>query len=370
MSASHSLINELEDAISSGTSERRLSTLRRVADLFLLNAEAYSDEQVQLFDDVIYRLANAIELKARAELASRIAPIANAPLRVVNNLALDDSIEVAGPVLAQSSRVNDDVLLQTAKTKGQQHLLAISKRQSLSETVTDVLVERGDQHVVRTVAGNAGARFSERGFGQLVDRAASDELLTELVGLRRDLPVTQFQQLMQRASAAAQRRLAAADPENAERLKRIIAGMTDTEEVPPEPIPRDYSSAQAELAALYRAGKLDENQVNAFAKARKFEHTVSAMSLLCRLPIEVIERVLLDERNDMALIIAKAADLSWATTRHILLLRTDGRGLSQQDLEIALSNFNRLQSTTAQRALRFYNIRRQSGPVAGAEAVA
>src|SRR6516165_8670018 len=95
MLAQQSLITELEDAISCGSVNRRLDTLRRVCDLFETGASMYSDEQVELFDDVIGRLAASIEAKARVELSNRLAPIANAPLNVVKSLAADDVIEVA-----------------------------------------------------------------------------------------------------------------------------------------------------------------------------------------------------------------------------------------------------------------------------------
>src|SRR5262249_1101 len=75
MLAQQSLITELEDAIGGGSADRRLDTLRRVCDLFETGASMYSDEQVELFDDVIGRLAASIEAKARTELSNRLAPI-------------------------------------------------------------------------------------------------------------------------------------------------------------------------------------------------------------------------------------------------------------------------------------------------------
>ena len=76
LEANNSLITEVESAISSGSADRRVETLRRVTDLFMLRADNYSDDQVDLFDDVISRLAVKIEEQARAELAKRLAPVA------------------------------------------------------------------------------------------------------------------------------------------------------------------------------------------------------------------------------------------------------------------------------------------------------
>src|SRR5580658_4794802 len=145
------LIDELEAALTSGTNTRRIEMLTRITDLFVGGAQRYSHEQIGLFDDVMLRLTRAIEAKSRAKLSHRLAPIANAPSNVVHMLAFDDDIEVARPVLTQSERLDDRDLLVSAGTKSQEHLFAISQRRSLSEAITDVLVERGDREVVHAV---------------------------------------------------------------------------------------------------------------------------------------------------------------------------------------------------------------------------
>jgi hypothetical protein len=97
--------------------------------------------------------------------------------------------------------------------------------------------------------------------------------------------------------------------------------------------------------------------VHSFAKSEKFEETAVALALLSGLPIEAVEQALLDERPDMVLILAKAMGYSWATAKLVLLLRTGGLGAAQHDLDLALQSFDRLQVSTAQRAVRFYQSR-------------
>jgi uncharacterized protein (DUF2336 family) len=357
MLAQQSLITELEDAISGGSVDRRLDTLRRVCDLFETGANMYSDEQVELFDDVIGRLAASIEAKARVELSNRLAPIANAPVNVVKNLAAHDLIEVAGPVLAECARLDDEDLIGTARGKGQGHLLAIAQRTSLSEAVTDVLVTRGDREVVHSVAQNGGARFSDAGFGVLVERSTGDDALAQRVGIRSDIPRRHFVNLLARASATVQKKLVAANPHAADHIRYVVAhieGKLNDAQV------RDYRAARSRVEVLHRAGKLGESEVHSFAKSEKFEETAVALSLLCGLPIEAVEQALLDERPDMVLIIAKAVGYSWATAKLMLLLRTGGRGASLHDLDLALQSFDRLQVSTAQRAVRFYQTRRNA----------
>src|ERR1700749_647621 len=103
MSASVSLIPELEDAIQHGTYEKRAQMVRRIANLFDDGAPQFSEDHIGLFDDVLCRLVVEIESKARAEMAHTLAPMKNAPNELMQQLARDDDIKVAGPVISQSN---------------------------------------------------------------------------------------------------------------------------------------------------------------------------------------------------------------------------------------------------------------------------
>ena len=164
MTVPTTVITELECAIAKGSSQQRAEMLMQVADLFVANSPSYTDAEIGLFDDIITRLATEIEISVRSLLAERLAPIANAPANIMRILASDDEIKVAYPVLAQSERLDEAILVQSARSKSQEHLLAISRRKTLSEVITDVLIERGNKQVVLSTAKNRGARFSEAGF--------------------------------------------------------------------------------------------------------------------------------------------------------------------------------------------------------------
>ena len=156
-----SLLAELEAAIQDGSSEKRIDMLRRITDLFVDTAPRVTDEQAGVFDDVFEQLIKEIESKAVLELSDRMARSRTRRSGLIRRLANDNSIEISGPVLARSDRLDQDELLAIARTKSQAHLQAIAGRAELGEQVTDVLVERGDMTVARKVAANSGARFSE-----------------------------------------------------------------------------------------------------------------------------------------------------------------------------------------------------------------
>lgn len=170
MNAQPVLFEELETLIASREIKRRAEALRRVTDLFVSGSTVFTDEQRELFDDVMGRLLREIDISARQQLGRRMASISKAPAQVLRNLALDDEISVAAPVLAESDQLDEDVLLEGARTKSQAHLMAISRRRTIGEAVTDVLVERGNQQVALSTAANPGAKFSDFGYSALVQR--------------------------------------------------------------------------------------------------------------------------------------------------------------------------------------------------------
>ena len=357
MNGTLSLLDELETTLATGSRTRGIEILTSVTDLFINGAPRFSENQIGVFDDVMARLMVKIEAKARAKLAQRLAPIANAPCNVIHLLAADDDIEVARPVLTRSERLSENTLVATANSKSQQHLYAITQRDALSEAVTDILVERGDRDVVHAVVKNRGARFSDAGFRALVTRSNGDDALASEVGLRGDIPRPHFLMLLEKASSAVRARLAAENPQASTTIDGVMAevvgGMRD-EIRNSSPA---FAAAEAAVARQNRIRRIGEAEIHQYARERKFEETAIALSLLCDTPIDVVERALLDPGAEIVLILAKVAGLSSTTTKAILLLRAADRGMSTEDLERALMSFNRLQPDTARRVLGFFRTR-------------
>jgi uncharacterized protein (DUF2336 family) len=228
-----SITEGIEAAIQAGSAERHLDALRQVTDLFLLSADGYSGEQIELFGDVLERLIRTIELRALADVSARIAlaelstqlaSAKQAPPRVIRRLAHNDEITIAGPVLIESARLTADDLVELAQTKGEQHLLAISGRWWLTEIVTDALLKRHYPSVSRRLVTNPGARMSASGFAIVLKQAESDPDLAVETGIRIDLPAEQRRQLLQNATEAVRTRLLSrAPPHLFEEIRSAIA---------------------------------------------------------------------------------------------------------------------------------------------------
>ena len=362
MSASASLSPELEVVIQHGTQDKRAQTVKRIANLFIDGSPHFNEDHIGLFDDVLCRLVVEIETKARAEMAQTLAPLAKAPIELMRKLAHDDDIAVAGPVLTQSKRLQETELVELARTKGQAHLAVIAGRQGIGEAVTDVLVRRGDNEVMRNVADNQSAKLSEGGFSALVKRAEGDGELAEKVGQRPDIPPHLFRDLLVRATAVVQQRLLqAAKPETRSEIQRVLEKVS--KEIDKSTPARDYSAAQRVVLAMHQAGKLGEPELAVFANDKKFEETVASLSLLSGVPIETADRLMAGDRPDPILILCKAAGFGWTTARAIIMARPSAKGTSNGSLDAAFQNFEKLSPSTAQRVVRFWQVRQPEGTV-------
>ncbi|TMK47400.1 MAG: DUF2336 domain-containing protein [Alphaproteobacteria bacterium] len=357
MSESKSFLVELEDAVSRGTPESCSRALWHATDILI--AGRYSEDQIWTFGEIIGRLADEIEVAARVRLANKLAPSNNAPVNVITKLAFDDSIEVAGPVLRQSERLDTKLLVENARTKGQQHLLAISKRKSIPDEVTDVLVARGNSEVATSVAANNGASLSGSGFLNLVKRSENDSILAEHVGLRKDIPRHLFQQLISKASDEVKRKLARERPEMGSQVQTAVTAVTGMIHAKFGPASRNYFAAKRTIGKLHAQGSLNEEKLFDLAYALKFDETAVALSLLCDLPIDVVERAVVDENKEIILILAKALDLSWTTTMSLLFLGAANFRITAGDLETMKSDFARLNVETSKKVLKVFQSRKE-----------
>ena len=353
-----SFLQELEEAVSRGSSESRLRALWHATDLLI--AGRYTEDEIWIFGEVIGRLADGIEVAARAQLSKRLVRTDNASLNLVKKLAFDNSIEVAGPMLQHSAQLDAKTLVSNIRTKSQAHLLVISKRRSLPVLVTDELVTRGNREVVSSVTTNNGACFSDFGFLQLIKRSAADSILAEQLGLRKDIPRHVFQQLIAKASDDVRRKLEWERPDLVGQIQTSVTDVTGALQSKFGPASMSYFNAKKIVAARHQRGDLNENSILEYARSRKFEEATVGLSLLCSLPVDVVERALGDSSSEMTMILANALKFEWETTMSLLFLGAQDHRISARDLDQMREGFARLNTETSRAVLNFYKSRKSA----------
>ena len=357
MTVSNSFLHELDRAVLRGSPESRQKALWYATDM--LKVGRYTEEEIWTFGEIIGRLADAIEVAARAQLARRLAKSAHAPINVVKKLAFDDCIDVAGPILEHSDRLDSKTLVSNIRSNSQPHMLAISRRKSIPAVVTDELVTRGNREVVTTVAANGGACFSDFGFLHMIKRSAGDSILAESLGLRKDIPRPMFQQLIAKASTDVRRKLEQERPDLVGQIQSSVtevAGALLSKFGPASP---NYFAAKRVVTMRHQRGELNENCIFEYARDHKIEETIVALSLLCSLPVTAVERALTD--LEMILILARASDFSWDTATALLFLGAKDHRIKSSELDSYRDEFARLNSRTSKEVLAFYQSRKHAG---------
>lgn len=358
MTEARSFLQELDDAVSRGSPESRLKALWHATDLLI--AGHYSEDQIWIFGEIIGRLSEEIEFATRCQLAQRLARSDNAPFNLVHEFAFNDSIDLAGPILRHSERLDVRALVANAQSKSQNHLLAISLRKSISEPVTDVLVERGDQKVANALASNQGARFSDYGFLHLIKRSENDSILAEMLGLRCDIPRHLFHQLIAKASDDVSKKLEQERPEAGNQIHSLVVDVAGSLHAKFGPASNSYFAAKRTVGMQHQLGNLGEAQILEYAQSRKLDEVVVALSLLCSVPVYTAEIALVDENKEVILILAKALDLSWTTTMAMLFLGAPGYRIAARDLDNMKGEFSRLNVETSRKVLETYRSRKVS----------
>jgi uncharacterized protein (DUF2336 family) len=334
------MLNQLAQLSRDASVEGRRSLLNAVTDLFLVEeapTAAVSDHYAFIANDAL----ETIDGSDRASYAERVASSATLPRTVATRLARDPEAAVAGIVLKLSPVLSDADLASIAVTHSPQHLLAIASRQTLSANVTDILVERGDGKVLRTVSGNKGAQFSEPGMARLLRHAEADHEVLENLVRRTTL-----------------------SPEHAARLQRIANGLMPSTEANAAPFTAERRQAQARrlevklLVADVRSGaRTPDDVVRLLASEDRAFDLAQLLGAIAGIPDAQVLKVLLEFDVSGIAVACRSVGLSDAAFKAVLDLRRSRLRQSEKQVERDAEAYADLPNDVSERAMRFLQVR-------------
>jgi hypothetical protein len=177
------------------------------------------------------------------------------------------------------------------------------------------------------------------------------------MGARLDLPWHLLRQLVVMATSTVRSRILSAAPEeNRQEIQRVISSASD-EVTKDLGTPRNYVKAQRLAVHLKSAGQLNEAAILDFARTIRIEEMVAGLALMCAASVELVDDVVFSERRDALLVPCKAVGLDWQTVQAIYKARGTRRPISDGDLGQARVDYAKLTQTTAQRVLRYWQVR-------------
>jgi hypothetical protein len=341
------LLAELEASLPERPSSQRFTMLRKLTDLFLAG-ESHSDESVHLFDELMTRLIEQIERQALIELSNKLAPSKRAPPGIISRLSRDEDIEIAEPVLAQSTVLTDHDLAQIAKTKSQAHLHAIAGRALLSEPITEILVERGDAKVAGKVAGNAGARFSRWTLAKVVQRAEQDDSVALAVANRIDLPADLLEKLVRKATTVVQQRLMAnSRPEIRQKISQVLTTVSARVARSTAPPGRDGRILMKKDAGQLRA------RISQCTDDRNINGLIDALATLAELPVRAVAKLVQMKSGEALVAMGKACEIGWPDLEIAISILISADAASRKAPVALFEIYSALSLADAQRAVQF-----------------
>ena len=168
------------------SSESRSELTSIIIDLFDNQSSVLSERQrVQMYG-ILQSIINDIEISVRQAVAGRLALMDDVPRNLVSKLA-NDEISVAFPILSKSGLLRDTDLIEVIKLRTEEHMLAITMRKSVSEQVSDAIVETGREPVIISLLKNANARISTNTMEYLVEQSRRVDSFQEPILSREEL---------------------------------------------------------------------------------------------------------------------------------------------------------------------------------------
>lgn len=347
------MLERLSEMSADRTSEGRRELLNAVTDLFLVD-NVPSQDAAEHYADIASRSLDAMNDAHRANYAERVAAEATLPNAVAKRLASDESAEVAHLVLKLSPVLTDADLAAIAVSHSQQNLVAIAERVSLSESVTDILVERGDKQVLRTVSGNEGAAFSDGGLDTLIKRGGSDREVTGNLSRRADsLPAEHARRVLQIAAQMS------VSNQGRDYVTETIGGE------PPARLARKARERRLEIRLLIadlKDGKrrLDDVVASLVQDDRAFD-LAQVISTFGDIPNTQALRALLQKDASGVAVACRSIGLGQEAFRGILELRAARLGQTPQQVRRDLAEYENISVEMSERAMRFLKVRNKVG---------
>lgn len=341
------------------SSDKRRELLRNVTDLFFHEPDVYNANEIDLFGEVMGTIASDLESEIRQDIALRMSSLPNPPKKLIKDLAKDEFI-VAESILTDSPALDDETLVQIAEEKGQEHILAMTKRVEVSEVVSASIVEYGNDTVVASLLKNDGAEIDRPTMEQVVDRASTSEILHKPVVTRKkldpDLLNEMFFHVSRDLKETILERNETIDPET---LNAIIEQSHDRFEQTGSDADTQSPAEKFILEAVQQR-KLSESFLVNLLRNRQLAEFLYGFAHLSELDVKTAKLVLQDKSAETLAIACKASRFDRATFSTFVLLTDANQQRTPDQVNELMDLYTKVTIETAQRTMRFWRIRRSS----------
>lgn len=359
MTAPHGQFALLLDLAKETSSEKRRDLLRQVTEVFVENDNARTDKEAELFDDIFAAVSADMEVAVRAELAKKIAK-SNAPLnRTARRLALSE-IAVARPVIEKSRALSEHDILDVIEQKGQEHMMAVTKRDDIGERVSSALVNKGEDNVVASLLENRTARIDRETFEKVAERAQNNPLLHAPFVKNHNAPLDLLnevylqveqklrREIMRKFHGVAPGDLADALAASKNRLSQAYGALPD-----------DYMASAEYVEGMEKWKPLEPANLTVMLRENRTTAFCIAFAKMTEVDVTLVLRLVNTADLDAIAMLAKGAGFDKGLFVTIcLLIAKDSANMNRAQALGQL--YTDVSQAAAQRALRFWKVRQSA----------
>jgi uncharacterized protein (DUF2336 family) len=314
-----------------------------------------------MLDEVVSAVTADLSAEMRTELAGKIAFTSAPFVRTARALAMDD-IAIARPVLTHSRHLSENDLLDVIEQKSQDHMLAMTVRSDLNETVSHALVTKGENRVVVSLLQNESAKIANETYEVVAERAQDAPVLHAPFVRRQGVPIDLLSDVYMRVEG---------------RLRREI--MLKYEKVPPDQLEAAFARSREKLAKAYGGFPVDYAQSRARVEQmhRRLDLTPVALVSLLRegaksrtafiiafarlldVNYELVDRVVQTADLDTLAILSRAGGFDRALFVTLASMLA-GPAHRMANVEEFGKLYESVPANAAERAVRFWKVRRSA----------
>lgn len=312
----------------SAESRNRLSQI--IVDLFDNEGSVLTERQRTLMFGILQAVINDIETSVRQSVAGRLALMDDVPRDLVSRLANDEA-KVAFPILSKSGLLRDSDLVEVVKLRTEEHMLAITMRQSVSEPVCEALVETGHQPVIISLLKNSNAKISETTMEYLVEQSKRVDSFQEPILNRDDLNPMLAKRMFLWVSAALRQHIVSSFNLDKATVDELLEQVS-SEEILTKSGPQK-KKVQELADALKDEGMVTVDMLLTALNEGEVPLFIALFSKVTKLREHLVQRLLFEQGGEGLSIACKAIGMSEEEFVRLFKLSNVAKAGTQQDID-------------------------------------
>jgi len=300
-----------------------------LSDVILADGTEMSSDERTLIYEILHRIIRDIETSLRADVSRYLANLSDTPHELARILA-GDEIDVAYPILTLSSVLLDEDLVEIARNRTIEHQVAIAERPDISELVSGVLVDLGEETVITALLKNPSAQIASATLEYVVEESRRVDAYQEPILRRTDLPPALAARMVLWVSAALRQYVL----DNFDIDAQVIDDALETTamEIINSPSPRGAKKSRELADALGREGEISPELLISALRDGEMSLFVALFERMTGLSESLIMDILLEPGGEGLAIACKATGIGKSYFVAVFSLIRQTRPGTQQQL--------------------------------------